>query len=74
MKNKTPIICAKCGREFDGNGWDEITYHKCVKPIRTNADRIRAMSDDQLHVLLVDFACNTKKLSQLREWLGQEVE
>ena len=73
MKNKTPIICAKCGREFAGGGWDEITYHKCVKPIRTNADRIRAMSDKELATWISTFPGGAKAV-QVYEWLTEEVE
>ena len=76
MKNKTPIICARCGKEFDGGGWDEITYHKCVKQIRTNADRIRAMSDEGL-AKVVDWDVMTEmgwKDESLLDWLKQEVE
>jgi len=71
-------MCGKCihnetaGSDYPCNICDNVTHYEEPKPT-TNADRIRMMSDDQLHVLLVDFACNTKKLSQLREWLEQEV-
>lgn len=75
MKNKTPIICAKCGQEFNGGGWDEITYHKCVKPIRTNADRIRAMSDEELAEELYDNSnIDCCQRSAIMDWLKQEVE
>ena len=74
MKNKTPIICAKCGREFAGGGWDEITYHKCVKPIRTKADGIRAMSDEELAEFLSEKTSMRHMSSIWLDWLKQEVE
>lgn len=72
MKNNTPIICARCGKEFAGGGWDEITYHKCVKPIRTNADRIREMNDDDLSKWMYQNTDYT--LEEIKRWLKQEVE
>ena len=77
--NKTPIICARCGREFNGGGWDEITTHACVKPIRTNADRIRAMSDEELAGLIwlelpVHVLQQDRSLGHIKDWLKQEVE
>lgn len=69
MKNNTPIICARCGKEFAGGGWDEITTHACVKPIRTNADRIRSMSDEELAELHRWSECEVCIASNYCAWM-----
>lgn len=58
----------------------EVHYSK--KPVRTNADHIRSMSDDELTYLLHDYYCeghadglyhiyDAMHISDVRKWLKQ---
>ena len=61
--------CSNHGKNisFLGDGW------KCnYIPVPTNADRIRAMSDEELAEFLIDLADDGNL--RIREWLQQPAE
>ena len=57
-----PILCADC-TAADWTGGTEI---------KTNADRIRAMSDEELAEVLIDLADDANL--KIREWLQMQAE
>lgn len=57
-----PILCADC-TAADWTGGTEI---------KTNADRIRAMSDEELAEFLIDLADDGNL--KIREWLQMQAE
>lgn len=55
----TDLYCLDCGAWQKFATKDEIRLYQCKKGPITNADRIRAMNDDELATMLFDYKeCN----------------
>ena len=76
-------MCGKCihkdrvGTEYPCGICDGVTFYEEPKPI-TNADRIRAMSDEMLSEFVSNsdmwaFLCENN-IDKVLDWLKQEVE
>lgn len=76
-------MCGKCihkdrvGTEYPCGICDGVTFYEEPKPI-TNADRIRAMSDEKLSEFISNsdmwaFLCENN-IDKVIDWLKQEVE
>lgn len=76
--------CFNCNSYFN---FDELYKHRIAEVIKpkTNADRIRAMRDEEMAELLRDYQCNTCDFSgfceetdkckeEIFKWLTQEVQ
>ena len=74
------MICPKCGNVITHNSYFDAYYcPRCgefirEKPPMTNADHIRAMSDEELAKLLCCTGWKMFKYKECLEWLKQPVE
>jgi len=72
------MYCPKCGRDFMDQDWDDYEVHECAEkpeqPKLTNADRIRAMSDEELEKFLFDVMDWQVAYPYPDKWLKQEVD
>lgn len=71
--NKTIFyVCPTCNSKFN---YVPSECHFCGRIKKTNADRIRAMSDEELHTFLNNWLdCPYGKTLDWIDWLKQEVE